>query len=99
MSAVNAVFSKNRENRIPVTAIKGAIGHTQGASGILNAIVAVEIIRRQVIPPIVNTIKTDPLLEHMGVLTQPLSCKVNTVMANCLGFGGHASSLILGKIK
>lgn len=99
MSAVNAVFSKNRENCIPVTAIKGAIGHTQGASGILNAIVAVEIIRRQVIPPIVNTIKTDPLLEHMGVLAQPLSCKVNTVMANCLSFGGHASSLILGKIK
>lgn len=99
MLAVNTVFSKNIENCIPVTAIKGAIGHTQGASGILNAIVAVEIIRRQVIPPIVNTIKTDPLLEHMGVLAQPLSCKVNTVMSNCLSFGGHASSLILGKIK
>ena len=56
-SAIGA-FSPPRS--VPVNSIKGAIGHTLGAAGALEAVLCVEVLRRGVVPPTVGLDEIDP---------------------------------------
>jgi 3-oxoacyl-[acyl-carrier-protein] synthase II len=50
IKAFNFIF----DNKIPVYSIKGAIGHTMGAAGLVEMIVALRALREQTAPPTVN---------------------------------------------
>lgn len=83
------VFAELFPHRPPLTAAKGLLGHTLGASGLLELAVAGEILRRQIIPPIFG-------LESAGysginpVCGRPLYPKqpVRTILKTASGFGG-----------
>jgi 3-oxoacyl-[acyl-carrier-protein] synthase II len=62
---------------IPVSSIKGAIGHTLGASGAIEAVVCLLALRDQKVPPTVNFSEPDPEREKQTVLmSHHFTCRI-----------------------
>ena len=70
-------------------------GHLLGASGAIEAIAALLIIENQIIPPTINLIDADPECDLNYVPNTAISAKVDTVVSNSLGFGGHNGVLLI----
>jgi 3-oxoacyl-[acyl-carrier-protein] synthase-1 len=79
----------------PVTSIKGFVGHTLGASGIISAVAGLLALERGFIPGTVNTTAVDPGCTAK-IQLQSVARPVRTVLVNALGFGGNNASLVLG---
>ena len=72
-----------------------------GAAGAIEAIACLMTIEEEVIPPTINHFTDDPEIDSKLNLTfeKAQKRKVDIVMSNTFGFGGHNTSLILGKYK
>jgi 3-oxoacyl-(acyl-carrier-protein) synthase len=81
---------------IPVSATKSMIGHTLGASALIEAIVCLEALNEQVAPPTINLTDPDPdcRLNHV---TRARPINGNVALTNSFAFGGHNSSLLLAR--
>jgi len=75
---------------------KGWTGHTLGAAGITEAIIACLCIEHGIVPASLNTQQLDPSLSANIPLKNQHS-QVNFVMSNSFGFGGNNCSLLIGK--
>ncbi|MFI9643170.1 beta-ketoacyl-[acyl-carrier-protein] synthase family protein [Micromonospora sp. NPDC051925] len=80
----------------PVSSTKGVTGHLLGVSGVVEAAIGVEALRRGVLPPTYNLDDPDPADEVDHIRKQARTGPVATVMSNSFGFGGHNVSLVLG---
>ncbi|MXN75005.1 beta-ketoacyl-ACP synthase [Burkholderia sp. 4701] len=89
--AVGARFA-----RTPCSSTKGATGHTLGAAGALEAVVAALALRDQFVPAGVNTTHPDPALAP-GYVLASRDARVRAVLSNSFGFGGTNCSLLLGR--
>jgi 3-oxoacyl-[acyl-carrier-protein] synthase II len=80
-------------HRPPVTAPKGALGHTLAAAGAIEAVAGVLTLQYGVIPPIANL--DAPALEFDldCVVKEPRAQQVETVVSHSFGFGGHNVAL------
>jgi 3-oxoacyl-[acyl-carrier-protein] synthase-1 len=90
--AVFAVFGDG----VPASSTKGATGHTLGAAGGLEAVIAAIAIDEGFLPAGVNTTVVDPALRTRYLLAnaaQPVNC----VVSNSFGFGGTNASLVIGR--
>jgi 3-oxoacyl-[acyl-carrier-protein] synthase-1 len=76
------------------TALKGALGHTLGASGVLELIALLACLRRGAIPPTTGFAVPDAALGVVP-LTHSRAFGAGAVMCNYFGFGGNNTSLIL----
>lgn len=92
--ATNAVFGAGG---VPVSSTKGVTGHTLGAAGITEAIVAIQALAHQTLPPSANLRELEPDLA-MNVLCHAQSVSLGYAMSNNFGFGGSNCSLIFGRI-
>lgn len=90
--AINLVFDKKVKN-IPVSSLKPLIGHTLGAAGAIEAIVAVLSILNNQLPPNINLKNPDPECP-VSVISKPLSKEIVTTMSNSFGFGGSNACLV-----
>lgn len=79
---------------IPVSSIKGAIGHTLGASGAIEAVVCLLAMRDQKVPPTVNYADPDPELQLDFVPGAARDRKIDVILSNSFGFGGNNSTLV-----
>ena len=87
-------FQKVYKKAIPVYSIKGAIGHTLGAAGLIEVILALKAVQERLIPATVGLQDIDP--EAKGwVSTSPQKIKQKTIVLNNCGFGGINAALIL----
>ncbi|MGZ2746065.1 beta-ketoacyl-[acyl-carrier-protein] synthase family protein [Burkholderia stagnalis] len=89
--AVGALFAHT-----PCNSTKGATGHTLGAAGALEAVVAALALRDQFVPAGVNTTHPDPALAP-GYVLASRDARVRAVLSNSFGFGGTNCSLLLGR--
>lgn len=80
---------------VPCSSTKGQTGHTLGAAGIVEAIIAALSLRHGLMPGSPYTQTLDPALRCRYV-TMPLEAPLRRVMSNSFGFGGSNCSLILG---
>lgn len=80
---------------IPVSSIKGSLGHTMGAAGAIETIMCVFALRDQIIPPTVNLSEPDPDCDLDYVPVVPRSARFDAVLKNSFGFGGHNVSLVI----
>lgn len=94
--AIEEVFGEHAKN-LAVSSSKSMLGHTLGAAGIIEAIVAILSLKHQLIPPTINYHDPDPELNLNYVPNQALAQPLAIVMSNSFGFGGHNSSLIFAK--
>jgi 3-oxoacyl-[acyl-carrier-protein] synthase-1 len=92
-AAMRAVFGANA---VPVSSTKGITGHTLGAAGITEAIVAIQALEQQTLPPSANLAEIEPRL-GLDVVMQPRRAKLRHAMSNSFGFGGTNCSLVFGR--
>ena len=78
----------------PISSTKSMLGHMLGGSGAIEAVIGILSIQKGIIPPTINLDIPDPDcdLDYVPKVARPT--KVNTVLSNSLGFGGHNSVLI-----
>lgn len=79
----------------PVSSTKSYIGHMFGAAGSTEAIVSIEALRHGFIPPTLNLKKPDPECDLDYVPLKGREEKLEYVLSNSMGFGGHNSSLLI----
>jgi len=80
----------------PCSSTKGQTGHTLGAAGIVEAIIASLSIRYGLLPGSPNTRNLDTSLRSRYIVKSE-KARLNRVMSNSFGFGGSNCSLILGR--
>lgn len=91
--AVLRVFGE----QTPCSSTKGWTGHTLGAAGITEALIACLCIEHGVMPANHNLQRQDPMLKA-NILTENSEQPVNRVMSNAFGFGGSNCSLLFGRL-
>ena len=89
--AVQALFDAT-----PCSSTKGATGHTLGAAGALEAVIAALSLREQWLPAGINTTEADPALGLNYQLTGG-PARLRTVLSNSFGFGGTNCSLLFAR--
>ncbi|HZS88736.1 MAG TPA: beta-ketoacyl-ACP synthase II [Chloroflexota bacterium] len=80
---------------LPISSIKGAIGHTLGAGGAVEAAISVMVLQTGKAPPTINYRTPDPDcdLDYVPNLSRDLGT-IGAVMTNSMGFGGHNASVV-----
>jgi 3-oxoacyl-[acyl-carrier-protein] synthase II len=81
----------------PVSSIKGVTGHMLGASGAVEVAVSAAVLGRGLLPPTSNLDEPDPACELDHIIGNPRAGRVERVLTNSFGFGGHNVSLVLGR--
>ena len=90
-NAIQQIFGDS----VPVSSLKGYIGHTLGASGPLELIVTLVTMKKGIIFPTLNLEKVDSVCQGIFHVMQPLERKLNTVIKNCFAFGGINAVLVV----
>jgi 3-oxoacyl-[acyl-carrier-protein] synthase II len=81
---------------VPVNSIKGAIGHTLGAAGALEAVMCVDVLRTGTIPATVGLGELDPVCAGIDVVAgEPRPCAARAVVSTSSGFAGANAALVL----
>jgi 3-oxoacyl-[acyl-carrier-protein] synthase II len=84
---------------VSVTAIKGYTGHTLGASGAIEAIGTILMMREGFIAPTLNLERPDPQLPSLNhVIGDPVDKRVTLAVNNNFAFGGINTSMILSLV-
>ncbi len=79
----------------PVSSLKGHIGHTLGASGALELIASLIMLKENTIFPNLNLERTDPLFEGVNLLKDITRAEIKTVLKNSFAFGGINASMVI----
>lgn len=90
--ALKDVFG-DHARRLPVSSIKGALGHSLGAASAIEAAACVRALRDQVIPPTINYL-ADPELDLDYVPNTARPASLETVVSASFGFGGTNNALV-----
>ena len=99
LKAIIAVFGEAAYD-INISSTKSMTGHLLGAAGAIEAIAGILAMQHSFIPPTINHFTDDPEIDPKLNLTfnEAQQRKVNVVLSNTFGFGGHNTSLIFKKI-
>lgn len=95
-AAYKAIFGE-WAYRIPISATKSMIGHTQGAASAIETVVTALVLDRQLIPPTMNQEHPDPLCDLDYVPNVARHATVNIALSHSSGFGGVNSVLALAR--
>lgn len=96
--AIRRVFGSYAP-QIPISSTKSMLGHQLGASGSVEVIICALVLKEGVIPPTINYETPDPECSGLDFVPNVArEKKVNKVLSNSFGFGGHNASIILGKL-
>ena len=96
--AVKTAFGEASKT-LPVSSIKGNVGHLLGAAGAVEAIATVKAIETGLIPPTINYKVPDEECDLDVVPNVPRKKELTYAMSNSLAFGGHNGSLIFKKYE
>jgi 3-oxoacyl-(acyl-carrier-protein) synthase len=93
MRAFRALF---RENNLPAYSLKGGIGHTMGAAGLVETVIALQALRNNIVPPTVNLKEPDDdAAGWVSSGTQPIA-RGKTALVTNAGFSGVNTALVVG---
>ncbi|MBU8861417.1 MULTISPECIES: beta-ketoacyl-[acyl-carrier-protein] synthase family protein [unclassified Micromonospora] len=81
----------------PMSSTKGVTGHMLGVSGVIEAAIAVEALRRGLLPPTHNLDDPERAGEVDHIRAKARAVEVDAVLSNSFGFGGHNVSLVLAR--
>ncbi len=85
--AEHTIFSNVMGDRdIPISSLKGQIGHLLVASFLVETGMGIEALRSGYIPP--NTRLKDPIVEDSRIITEPVKTTGKTFLKFNMGFGG-----------
>jgi 3-oxoacyl-[acyl-carrier-protein] synthase II len=96
--AIKTVFGELAK-KIAVSSTKGATGHMLGAAGAIETAVCALAIKNGVVPPTINYQVPDPECDLDYVPNTAREMKVNAIINNSFGFGGHNASIAAKKFN
>jgi 3-oxoacyl-[acyl-carrier-protein] synthase II len=82
---------------VPVSSVKGSLGHCMGASSALEAVSCVWSVLAGIYPPTINYETPDPECDLDIVANRPRSGKCDVVLNNALAFGGYDAVLCIAR--
>ncbi len=91
--AIKTVFGEHA-GKLAVSSTKGATGHTLGAAGAIEMIVCAKALETDMVPPTINYEFPDPECDLDYVPNTARQMKVNAIVNNSFGFGGHNATLV-----
>jgi 3-oxoacyl-[acyl-carrier-protein] synthase II len=94
--AIKTVFGEHAR-KLAVSSTKGATGHMLGAAGATELTICVKAIQNDIVPPTINIENQDPECDLDYVPHTARAMKVNAIVNNSFGFGGHNATVIARK--
>ncbi len=96
--AIKTVFG-DHARRLAVSSTKGATGHMLGAAGAVETAICVKAIETGIAPPTLNLDNPDPQcdLDYVPHTARPM--RIDAVVNNSFGFGGHNATVILRRFE
>jgi 3-oxoacyl-[acyl-carrier-protein] synthase II len=92
---INKIYGPN----VPVTSIKGYMGHTMGACGAIEAIATLLMMREGFIASTLNLVNPDPALPPLNhVMGESLDQRFRVGVTNNFAFGGVNTSLVFSLV-
>lgn len=89
--AIEMLFGRNT----PVSSLKGHMGHTMAASGALETIACVAMLRAETFLPTRNLTTPDPRCGAINLLQNPVAASGGLIVKNSFALGGVNCSLVL----
>ncbi len=98
--AMERIFGE-RMRSLPVSSIKGALGHCMGASSALEAVACALAIHHQAAPPTLNTRTVDPAFPGpLDIIPgKARSMRIRHAMSNAFAFGGNVTSIVFSDLR
>ena len=94
--AIKSVFGDHAK-KLAVSSTKGATGHMLGAAGAVEMAICVKVLQNQIVPPTINLDHPDPECDLDYIPHTPRELKVDAVVNNSFGFGGHNACTVARK--
>ena len=92
-AAIKTAFG-DAASALSISSTKAMSGHLLGAAGGLEAIISIKALRTGILPPTINLETPDPACDLDYIPAVPRHRRIDAVMSNSMGFGGHNVSLI-----
>lgn len=92
--AIKEVF-KEHANNLLISSTKSSTGHLLGAAGGIEAIICLNAINKNLVPPTINLNNADVDCDLNYTPNIKVSHPINIALTNGFGFGGHNASLLL----
>ena len=96
--AIKKVFGAHAAG-VNVSSTKGATGHMLGAAGAVEFIFGALAIQNNIIPPTINYATPDPECDLDYTPNRPVERRVDVVLSNSFGFGGHNVCLAIRRFS
>ncbi|MEO8378356.1 MAG: beta-ketoacyl-[acyl-carrier-protein] synthase family protein [Acidobacteriota bacterium] len=97
-TAIHEVFGA-RASSIPVTSMKATLGHSLGASGVVEAVGTILSMKGGFVPPTLNVTSVDPACDLDVVAGEARQQAGVNVLANAFGFGGNNASILFRSLN
>lgn len=93
--AVKSVFG---DAAPPMSSTKSMTGHLLGGAGAVEAVACAIVLQQEFLPPTINLTDPDPECDLDYVPNLSRKARVDAVMSNSFGFGGHNATLIFTRV-
>ena len=97
LRAIKRVFGDYATHGLLVSGTKSMTGHLLGAAGGVELIASIYAIKDQVVPPTINVENLDPEVDVDVVPNTARPARIDAVLSNSFGFGGHNAALLIKK--
>ncbi len=97
-TVLKKAFGEHAYN-LPMSSLKGALGHMQGACGSVELAACCLAMRDNIIPPTNNYEFPDPECDLDCVPNVARHRRVNVAVSNSLGFGGRNTTLVVERYR
>ena len=94
--AIKTVFG-GHARKLAVSSTKGATGHMLGAAGAVEMVVCAKALETNAVPATISYEVPDPDCDLDYVPNESRQMKVDAILNNSFGFGGHNASLVARK--
>jgi 3-oxoacyl-(acyl-carrier-protein) synthase len=92
-----AIAAALRGLPVPVSSIKGAVGHLMSASGAIELAACLLAFERDLLPGTAHHRERDPECGVAVIGERPVEARVDVVLSNSFGFGGQNACVALGR--
>ena len=97
-NAIKSLFGEQAYN-IPVSSTKSMVGHLLGAAGAVELIACLGGMEKGFLPPTINYELPDEACDLDYVPNESRDAKIEVVLSNAFGFGGHNTSIAVRKFS
>lgn len=99
IKAIEQLFGEHAY-KVSISSTKSMTGHLLGGAGAVESVAGILALEHQMVPPTINLFNIDEVIDPRIDLTPNVAKakKLNVVLSNCFGFGGHNATLIFRKI-